>query len=72
MVTQMISVGEEAGSLDSIMEKVADFYDEEVETSISKLVATMEPLLMMLLAVIVGFIVVAMIMPIFSMYQGID
>jgi type IV pilus assembly protein PilC len=70
MVTQMINVGEEAGSLDSIMEKVADFYDEEVDTSISKLVATLEPLMMMLLAVIVGFIVVAMIMPIFSMYQG--
>ncbi len=71
MVTHMISVGEEAGSLDSIMEKVADFYDEEVETSVSKLVAMMEPLLMMVLAIIVGFIVVAMILPIFSMYQGV-
>ncbi|WP_024831785.1 type II secretion system F family protein [Ruminiclostridium josui] len=71
MVTHMISVGEEAGSLDSIMEKVADFYDEEVETSISKLVAMMEPILMMVLAVIIGFIVVAMILPIFSMYQGV-
>ncbi|HEY5583141.1 MAG TPA: type II secretion system F family protein [Ruminiclostridium sp.] len=70
MVTQMISVGEEAGSLDSIMERVADFYDEEVETSISKLVAMMEPILMMLLAIVVGFIVIAMMMPIFSMYQG--
>lgn len=71
MVTQMISIGEEAGSLDSIMEKVADFYDEEVDSSISKLVAMMEPLLMMLLAVVVGFIVIAMIMPVFSMYQGV-
>ncbi|HEX2926792.1 MAG TPA: type II secretion system F family protein, partial [Ruminiclostridium sp.] len=71
MVTHMISVGEEAGSLDSIMEKVADFYDEEVETSISKLIAIMEPLLMMILAIVVGFIVVAMILPIFSMYQGV-
>lgn len=71
MVTQMISVGEEAGSLDAIMEKVADFYDEEVETSISKLVAMLEPLMMMVLAVIVGFIVVAMIMPTFTMNQGI-
>lgn len=71
MVTQMISVGEEAGSLDSIMEKVADFYDEEVETSVSKLIAMMEPLLMMFLAIVVGFIVIAMIMPIFSMYQGV-
>ncbi len=72
MVTHMISVGEEAGSLDSIMEKVADFYDEEVDSSVSKLVAMMEPLLMMVLAVVVGFIVIAMIMPIFSMYQGVD
>lgn len=71
MVTQMISVGEEAGSLDSIMEKVADFYDEEVDTSISKLVAMLEPLMMMLLAIIVGFIVVAMILPVFSMNQAI-
>ncbi|PYG85647.1 type IV pilus assembly protein PilC [Ruminiclostridium sufflavum DSM 19573] len=70
MVTQMISVGEEAGSLDAIMEKVADFYDEEVETSISKLLAMLEPLMMMVLAVIVGFIVIAMIMPTFTMNQG--
>jgi len=71
MVTQMINVGEEAGSIDAIMEKVADFYDEEVETSISKLVAMMEPLMMMVLAVIVGFIVIAMIMPTFSINQGV-
>lgn len=71
MVTQMISVGEEAGSLDAIMEKVADFYDEEVETSISKLLAMMEPLMMMVLAVVVGFIVIAMIMPTFTMNQGV-
>jgi len=71
MVTQMISVGEEAGSLDAIMEKVADFYDEEVETSISKLVAMMEPLMMMVLALVVGFIVIAMIMPTFTMNQGV-
>lgn len=71
MVTQMVSIGEEAGSLDSIMEKVADFYDEEVDSSISKLVAMMEPVLMMVLALVVGFIVIAMIMPVFSMYQGV-
>ncbi len=71
MVTQMISVGEEAGSLDEIMEKVAEFYDQEVETSISKLVAMLEPLMMMLLAIVIGFIVVSMILPIFSMYQGV-
>ena len=71
MVTQMIRVGEEAGSLDAIMEKVADFYDEEVETSISKLLAMLEPLMMMVLAVIVGFMVIAMIMPTFTMNQGV-
>lgn len=71
MVTQMISVGEEAGSLDAIMEKVADFYDEEVETSISKLLSMLEPLMMMVLAVIVGFMVISMIMPTFTMNQGI-
>ena len=71
MVTQMISVGEEAGSLDAIMEKVADFYDEEVEASISKLLAMLEPLMMMVLAVVVGFIVIAMIMPTFAINQGV-
>jgi type IV pilus assembly protein PilC len=71
MVVHMMSVGEESGSLDSIMEKVADFYDEELDTSISKLIAMLEPIMLMVLACIIGFIVVSMIMPIFTMYNNV-
>ena len=68
MVTQMISIGEEAGALDSIMGKVADFYDDEVDASISKLISTLEPVMIFVLAILVGAIVVSMMLPIFSMY----
>jgi type IV pilus assembly protein PilC len=72
MVTQMISVGEESGSLDSIMGKVADFYDDEVDTAISQMISMLEPVMMALLAVVIGSIVVAMILPVFSMYGNIQ
>lgn len=71
MVIHMISIGEEAGSLDSIVEKVADFYDDELDASISRLVSMLEPLMIVAIALIVGAIVIAMILPIFSMYKSI-
>jgi len=71
MVTHMISIGEEAGSLDSIVEKVADFYDDELDASIGKLLAMLEPLMIVAMAIVVGGIVIAMILPIFSMYQNV-
>lgn len=71
MVTHMISIGEEAGSLDSIVEKVADFYDDELDASIGKLVAMLEPLMIVAMAIVIGGIVIAMILPIFSMYQNV-
>lgn len=67
MVTHMISVGEATGALDSMLSKIADFYDEEVDDVVSNLTAMMEPLLMVFLGGSVGFIVVAMYMPIFKM-----
>ncbi len=70
MVTQMISIGEESGSLDGIVGKVADFYDEELDTSISQLISLLEPVMILGLALVVGFIVIAMIMPVFGMYKG--
>lgn len=70
MVTQMISVGEESGTLDVTIDKVADFYDDELESSISKLISMIEPAMMLVMAVIVGSIVVAMMMPIFQMQQN--
>ncbi|MBW2076527.1 MAG: type II secretion system F family protein [Deltaproteobacteria bacterium] len=67
MVTQMISVGESTGALDAMLEKIADFYDDEVDASVSALTALMEPLMMMFLAGALGPIIIAMYLPIFQM-----
>ncbi len=67
MVIQMIDVGESAGALDAMLSKIADFYDEEVDTAVDALTALLEPALMVFLGVVVGFIVVAMYLPIFKM-----
>jgi type IV pilus assembly protein PilC len=67
MVTSMISVGEATGALDNMLGKIADFYDEEVDTAVGALTSMLEPLLMIFLGVVVGFVVIAMYMPIFQM-----
>ncbi len=67
MVTHMIAVGESTGALDTMMAKIADFYDDEVDAAVSGLTAMMEPLLMIFLGTTVGFVVVAMYLPIFKM-----
>ena len=71
MVVQMIDVGETAGALDTMLSKIADFYDQEVDTAVDGLTALLEPMLMVFLGVIVGFIVVAMYLPIFKMGETI-
>ena len=67
MVTHMIAVGESTGALDAMLGKIADFYDDEVDASVSNLTAMMEPMLMVFLGGAVGFIVVAMYLPIFKL-----
>jgi len=67
MVIQMIGVGENSGSLDAMLEKIADFYNEEVDTAVDGLTSLLEPALMVFLGLVVGFIVVAMYLPIFKM-----
>ncbi len=67
MVTQMIAVGESTGALDNMLEKVADFYDEEVDIAVDNLTSMLEPVLMVFLGGSVGFIVVAMYLPIFKL-----
>jgi type IV pilus assembly protein PilC len=67
MVVQMISVGEATGALDNMLNKIADFYDDEVDTAVGALTSLLEPMLMVFLGIVVGFVVVAMYMPIFSM-----
>jgi len=67
MVVQMIEVGEQTGALDAMMNKIADFYDEEVDTAVEGLTSLLEPALMVFLGIVVGFVVVAMYMPIFKL-----
>ncbi|RZT21585.1 type II secretion system F family protein [Fictibacillus sp. BK138] len=71
LVTQMISIGEETGSLDEMLAKVADFYEKEVETSTDRLKALIEPLMIVFLASIVGTIVISIIVPMFEVYKTI-
>ncbi|MBA3005691.1 MAG: type II secretion system F family protein [Proteobacteria bacterium] len=66
MVVQMINVGESVGALDSMLAKIADFYDEEVDQAVNNLTAMIEPLMMVVLGGMIGGIVVAMYLPIFS------
>jgi len=63
MVVQMISIGEETGSLDAMLSKVADFYESEVEATLQSLTAALEPVMIVLLGGIVGFIVISMFLP---------
>ena len=67
MVTHMVAVGESTGALDAMLSKIADFYDDEVDAAVSNLTAMMEPVLMIFLGTTVGFIVVAMYLPIFKL-----
>ncbi len=67
MVCQMIAVGEQAGALDTMLNKIADFYDDEVDDAVANLTAMMEPLLMAFLGVTVGGLVIAMYLPIFKL-----
>lgn len=67
MVIQMISVGEETGGLDNMLTKIADFYDQEVDTAVKGLTSMLEPLIMIFLGIVIGTIVIAMFMPMFSL-----
>lgn len=69
MLTQMVSVGEATGTLDEMMTKLADFYDEEVDASVSALLSIMEPVLLIGVGCIVGSLVISMYLPIFSLMQ---
>jgi type IV pilus assembly protein PilC len=67
MVTHMIAVGESTGALDAMLSKIADFYDDEVDNAVANLTSMMEPMLMVFLGGSVGFIVIAMYLPIFKL-----
>ena len=71
MVTHMISVGESTGALDNMLGKIADFYEDEVDQAVTNLTTLLEPMMMVFLGITVGFIVVAMYLPIFTMASAI-
>lgn len=71
MVTHMIAVGESTGALDAMLGKIADFYEDEVDQAVASLTSFLEPLMMVFLGVVIGFIVIAMYLPIFKMASAI-
>ena len=71
MVVQMIGVGEEAGALDNMSAKVADFYEAEVDNAVDALASLLEPMIMAILGVVVGGLVIAMYLPIFKLGQAV-
>ncbi|OGQ90468.1 MAG: pilus assembly protein PilC [Deltaproteobacteria bacterium RIFOXYA12_FULL_58_15] len=72
MVVQMISVGEQSGALDTMLTKIADFYDDEVDSAVGTMMGMLEPLIMAFLAVVLGGLVIAMYLPVFSMAGSVQ
>ena len=71
MLASMVKVGEEAGSLDSILDKTADFYDDELEREIQTVTALIEPAMIVIMGVIIGFLLISILTPMFKMYNSI-
>ena len=69
MVTQMIAIGEETGALDTMLHKIADFYEDEVDTAVKSLTSIIEPIMMIFIGGIVGLVVVSMYLPIFNLFK---
>ena len=67
MVTQMIGVGEQTGAMDAMLQKIADFYEDEVDAAVKDLLAALEPMMIVFLGVVVGGIVISMYLPLFSL-----
>jgi type IV pilus assembly protein PilC len=67
MVVQMVAVGEQTGALDTMLNKIADFYEEEVDVAVAALTSLLEPMLMVMVGTMVGIVLVAMYLPIFDL-----
>ena len=72
MVDNMIHIGEESGTLDEILDKTANFYDDEVETALQKMVTLFEPIMILVMGLLIGFIVIAMVLPMFDMLKTVQ
>jgi type IV pilus assembly protein PilC len=71
MITHMVKIGEDTGQLEPILNKVADFYDSEVDSAVAQMTSLLEPLIIVILALVVGFVVISIVQPMFGMYQGV-
>lgn len=71
MLASMVKIGEEAGSLDSILDKTADFYDDELEREIKTATALIEPIMIVIMGIIIGFLLISILTPMFTMYNSI-
>jgi len=71
MVSHMVSVGEESGQLEAMLTKIADFYEAEVDTKVKALTSLIEPAMIVVVGGMVGFIVIAMYLPLFTLYDKI-
>jgi type IV pilus assembly protein PilC len=72
MVTHMVGVGEETGALDAMLDRIAEFYEEQVEASVKALTSILEPIMIMVIGGIVGFIVISMYLPLFEVYNHVE
>jgi type IV pilus assembly protein PilC len=72
MVTHMVGVGEETGALDQMLDRIAEFYEEQVEASVKALTSILEPIMIIVIGGIVGFIVISMYLPLFEVYNHIQ
>ena len=72
MVTQMVQVGEESGQISQMLDKIADFYDREVDSAAESLTASIEPIMVVVMGAIVGGMVVCLYLPMFSIYGNIQ
>ena len=71
MVSHMVGVGEETGALDTMLSKIADFYEDQVDASVKALTSILEPIMIVFVGAIVGFIVISMYLPLFKVYDQI-
>jgi type IV pilus assembly protein PilC len=72
MVCKMISIGERSGALDSLLEKIAEFYDQQVEAEVNGLTAMIEPIMIAIMGIVVGGIVLAVFLPIFKLQEKLS
>ena len=72
MLNHMVEIGEQSGSIDEIMEKTADFYDEEVDAAIKAMTTMLEPMMIIIMAIVIGGMVIAMVLPMFEMVNTIE